>query len=121
MFSSHAPQRLLLIGVLLAAQLGGCASGWLSPAPFGLTVEGVAYEVRRYPFLSRGGFGEIAPVAVRPAALAGFASDDAGRALARQVLERYCAWFGFDPGPPDTSYWTTDGAWHFVQGCLRPV
>ena len=119
MFARRAPRYLAIVALLLAAQLGACAPGLFAPAPFTLTHEGRDYEVRRHAFLSRGGFVEIAPVDVRPAGRAGFTPAD--RAAARAVADAYCRWFRFAPGAPDTAYWTTDGRWHFVQGCRRGV
>jgi hypothetical protein len=117
MFSSRAPQRLLLM--LLVAQLSGCAPGSLHPIPHRITLPSGTFEVSRYNFLSRGGFVEVAPVSVRRTSLPGLGPPD--RALARAALSRYCAVYRYETGPPDTAYWTTDGTWHFVQGCLRPV
>lgn len=119
MFARRTFQRLTLVAVLMATQLGGCDEGSYSPVPVQIELEGEAtgVMVRRYRFLSRGGFVEYAPVAVRRAGLHGYGPDE--RAAARRALAQYCSDYRFDLAPIDTTYWTEDGSWHFVRGCQR--
>jgi hypothetical protein len=119
MFARRTFQRLTLVALLLAAQLGGCKPGVLDPAPFRITHAGDAFEVRRHAFLPSGGFVDYAPVEVRRPGPGGLALSE--RALAEAVLAAYCAWFRFDRGPQAPTYWTEDGTWHFVRGCARRV
>ncbi|SMY07792.1 hypothetical protein [Flavimaricola marinus] len=119
MFARRSFQRLTLVALLLAFQLSGCKPGIFAPVPYQIEVEEEPFDVRRYGFLSRGGFIEYAPVNVRRPTQLGLGLEE--RALAERVLAAYCNWFGFGVAPPAATYWTEDGTWHFAQGCVRPV